>query len=613
MATALWLALLTGLVEVVILGLVKAVRIGMLPGRLALGADLTWRHGYLWLSPHIVWMAPIAAVGLLLIPTVILALLVRARPRPTVVRVALSVLLFVCFVNTLVVYPRLHPLAVLLLSAGLAVQLGRAMLANWVGFRRLVLRSVGWLGGAVIVLAVGMNVWFAVGERVRIARLPEIASPNILMIILDTVRASNLSAYGYARQTTPNIDRLAREGVLFEQAIATAPWTLPSHVSAFTGRWPYEFTATWLTPYEGEYRTLPQELVRLGYLTTGFSANPVYVARESGLARGFIHFEDYPITPSEFLVSSALTRQLANHPVVRRLVGFYGIINFKNATKVTDEFLRWFDRRDGERPFFAFLNYFDAHEPYLPPAPFDTLFGPPFPRRNDLNSYQLRSAIRLGRSEMSPDEVQAELDAYDGALAYIDREVGRLLEVLRARGVLDDTIVLVTSDHGEQFGEHGLHVHGNSLFMPSLHVPMIMRLVDRLPPGTRVDAPVSIRDIPATMISVAGLDGAVAFPGTSLERFWRAPASTERPAAPALSQLIDVRGEPTWKSLVMGRYHYIWGEDRREELYDLASDPGENRNVIVAAAEEGVLTELRRAMLPHIRNDRALWERLPDH
>jgi arylsulfatase A-like enzyme len=187
-----------------------------------------------------------------------------------------------------------------------------------------------------------------------------------------------------------------------------------------------------------------------------------------------------------------------------------------------------------------------------------------------------------------------------------------LIDRLRDEGLLQNTVIIVAGDHGEQFGEHGLHVHGNSLFLPNLHVPLLVVSGDRLPGGTRVGTPVSIRDIPATVMSLSGVTGGT-FTGQSLDRYWTDVAADSVEAVQGVfSELTDIRGVPTTKSLIVGRYHYIWGENRVEALFDLISDPGETTN-LVARENLELVTRMRRLMAPHIRNDAALWERLPQN
>lgn len=612
MRLLLWLAVVAGAVEVAALAIIKVGSLASAPAGWA-SPDDRIRHSYLWLSPHVIWMAPAMMAVFLAVPALVVGMLGRFGKRFCGVRTAVGSMVFVCVVSLLYIYPRLYDWAVVLLAAGVAVQVARLAERHEAGFLRVVRRTTVWLAAVVAILAGAMTGVGAVRERIRIGGLsaPLAGAPNVLLLILDTVRAANSSLYGYPRETMPHLARLASDGVTFDRAIATAPWTLPSHVSMFTGRLPYEFHTNFLIPYAGEYTTLAEELRQRGYMTAGFAGNLVYCGYEAGITRGFLHYEDYGVRPIEFLLSIALGRRIAASRALHNALGDFDVFGEKDAATVTGEFLRWFDHRPSDRPFFAFLNYMDAHEPYLPPRRFETRFGTGTPRRNERNRYFLRWAARPDRADMSAAEIAAEVGAYDGTVAYVDEQVGVLLDRLRETGVLRNTLVIVVGDHGEQFGEHGLHVHGNSLFMPALHVPLVVAYEGGVPAGRRVGVPATIRDIPATVMSLIGESAAGVFPGKSLERYWQDSGQSAEPVVePVYSELTDIRGAPTVKSLLVGRYHYIWGENRVEALFDLASDPTESTSLMTRENLD-LVTRLRRLMAPHIRNDRALWQRLP--
>lgn len=179
-----------------------------------------------------------------------------------------------------------------------------------------------------------------------------------------------------------------------------------------------------------------------------------------------------------------------------------------------------------------------------------------------------------------------EIDAYDGTVAYVDEQAGRLIEALAARQLLDNTLLVVVSDHGEQFGEHGLLSHGNSLYLPLLHVPLVISLPGRVPAGVRVTTPATLADLPATVIDLIGVAPPVTLPGRSLRRFWAKSSNPgdERPILSEVSRLIRMapwlpaaRGD--MQSLVVGDLHYIRGGDGQEELYNLETDPREAVNL----------------------------------
>jgi arylsulfatase A-like enzyme len=600
---AAWFGLLTGLAEVSILASQKL-----------------FLHRILHVSPHAAWMAPVADLVVFAAPGLALSVLVWRRPELASPRAAASILAFLGFLSLLLLFPSLHWVAALLLAAGLALPSGRFVAARPADFRRLVRRTTGWLALLVVGLAAGVYGWRAWTERWALAALPPApaGAPNVLLIVLDTVRAQNLSLHGYDRRTSPELERLAASGVRFERALSSAPWTLPSHASMFTGRFPHELSTGWFTPLDATYATLAEVLSAHGYDTAGFVANTIYASYEHGLDRGFARYEDYPLSPAQVLLSSSLGRKLTNIGWLRRLVHNHQILGRKDAPEVNRDFLRWLSR-ERKRPFFAFLNYLDAHEPYLPPAPFEDRFGPARPRRNSLIVNRTNSAERSEKWKMSPEEVQAEILAYDASIAYLDSHLGRLFGELRARGMLDHTLLIVTSDHGEEFGEHGVFSHGNSLYWPSLHVPLLISFPGRVPAGRVVREPVSLRDLPATVVDLAGLRGATHFPGSSLARHWpgaSAPGTHDGGAVPGVTPPLAEVGpgigvperypisKGPMQSLVAEGRHYIRNGDGREELYDLESDPWESRDLAGSAEDRSTLDRFRTDLARVLGDDR---------
>ena len=229
--------------------------------------------------------------------------------------------------------------------------------------------------------------------------MPPAGSPNVLFIVLDTVRADHLSLYGYPRPTTPTLERLAKNGIRFDRARATAPWTLPSHASFFTGRWPHELGVQWLTPLRPGAPLLAEYMGSRGYATAGFVANTGYCSYDTGLARGFTYYEDYilkgiaplqtPIVVKGILgriFEIGIAHESRSHAFVPELVErwFYSGIR-KDAESINRAFLDWLFRRpEKTRPFFVFLNYLDAHAPYKLPEGAQHRFGhKPRSRRRD--------------------------------------------------------------------------------------------------------------------------------------------------------------------------------------------------------------------------------------
>nr|MDP9179186.1 sulfatase-like hydrolase/transferase [Gemmatimonadota bacterium] len=282
-----WFALLAGLADVFL----------YLVTRLVL-------HRYMHLSPQVVWIAPVSNLFLFGLPALVLLALARWRPARQWLFPSAMVFAFLMAWELSWYATRIHPLAALVLALGIAVQTARVVAGHPRGMRRVVRSTLPVMAALVAVAGLGHNSWRRLSELRTVAELPPAAqgAPNVLLIILDTVRALNLSLYGYPRQTSPALDRFARRGVVFDRAISASPWTLPSHATLFTGRWPHELNADWRVPLDAAYPTVAEVLAQRGYATAGFVANAHNAGRESGLARGFHHYEDFRISAGSILL-----------------------------------------------------------------------------------------------------------------------------------------------------------------------------------------------------------------------------------------------------------------------------------------------------------------------
>jgi arylsulfatase A-like enzyme len=548
----LCLALAAGLTETALLALRK----------------LIWGE-FLLRSLQTVWMSPLAYLIVLAPLAALLTVLARAFP-PISAPIQVGVLTFVAALGALLtVVSRFHVAAIALVALGLAVQAGRWVAAHPEQAQRGARRGTFWLIGAVGVLAAAVNLFEHVTERRAVAALgPARAGlPNILLLILDTVRARNLSLYGYHRPTSPALERLADRGVRFDVAISTAPWTLPSHVSLFTGHYPHRTsTRDWGTPLDGAHATLAEVLGESGYLTGAFMANHRYSRHEGGLARGFSRYEDYETwSLGQVLMSSSLIAHLYSREVLQRLFRVEQRPGRRSAKEVNDAFLAWLPRT-GERPFFAFLNYMDAHQPYIPPEPFRGRFS-----RQPRRSLGERILGRLQPSRPRPAPlpwVERQIDAYDGSIAYLDSQIGVLMDSLEARGVLHNTIVLLAADHGEEFGGRGFFGHGQSVSLQAVHVPLVVSWPGHVPEGASVAKAVTLRSIPATVMDLLGLADESPFPGVSLAGAWRDRTYGDTAAAMLSARGRDRKRSYEW-SLTHSRWHYVQGHDGRHHLFSV--------------------------------------------
>ena len=572
---ALWLGVVTGVGEAYYLT-VRAFVLDLVP------------PGFRAVSPDSLWMAPIATTLVFAVLGILLAALGRVVPRRIALRLIATVLLLVTFDTWIRVTDRFGFWATTLLALGLAVQAGRFVAEHPRSFVPLMRRSAAPLCVLVVATFAVTTMLPIQRERGMLAELPDAPSgaPNLLIVILDTQRAASTSLYGSERPTTPELDRWAERGVVFDLAISPASWTLPSHATLFTGRHNFELGTDYFVPLDDRYPTLAEVLGAHGYRTGGFVANLDFGNPDFGLARGFAHYEAQPRSWTMALASSWLTRQWGYR--LRALWDDHRYAVRRRSPSISRAFWSWLDE-DPERPFFAFLNYFDAHDPYLPPAPFDTLFAP----RGAQYWAQGSGGAHDEASSYAPEVIEELRATYESAIAYQDRHIGELMDRLDARGILNETVVVVTSDHGEEFGEHGRMLHGDDLYMPQIHVPLVLWLPDG-PSGVRIAAAVGLRDIAATVLDALGLEAAL--PGTSLLPGLAEPAaqaSFDWP--PALSQM----GVHVDWSLVESRYHYLRDRHGAEELYDIVADPGETTDLSSRPDHADVIARFRE----HLRRE----------
>jgi len=592
---SLWCGLAAGLLEV---------------GARVLPRSIDTSYRLYNLSRHFVWLVPLTDLLLFSGIGVFLAVATKRWPRrggwlsPRIL-CALTLLPML-----IVGGPQIYAEAWFLLALGIASFVVPSLERHAIGLRWSLIKTLPCMLGLVLVLAgfiLGRD-WLK--QRRETGRpLPPDDSPNVLLIVLDTVRADHLSLHGYGRVTTPTLERMAQQGIRFDGARAAAPWTLASHASLFTGRWPHELAVKWSTPLGGSFPTLAEYLGSQGYATAGFVANTYYCSYDTGLDRGFTRYEDFdlerlgPLRTAQLVdltlkTIAAMVQRLSEtfdagpfRPLQEYVLGQLVVADKKHAGLINREFLDWLARRPHPgRPFFAFLNYFDAHSPYLLPKGAEYRFR--LKPRTDAEFKFLQHWGDIDKASLPPYYRTFIVDSYDNCLAYLDERLGELFDELQSRGVLDHTLVIVTADHGEGLGEHGLFDHGESLYRTEVCVPLLFVLPTRSRYQAVVRETVSLRDLPATITDLVGLGPGSPLPGRSLATLWRDPSpgvasmageavlselEVSNPANPNQGRSPAARGPLV--SLATGDFVYIRNErDRSEELFDERDDPRELLN-----------------------------------
>ena len=403
--------------------------------------------------------------------------------------------------------------------------------------------------------------------------------PLILLISIDTLRPDHLGAYGYTRPTSPALDRIAQTSVVFDAASATSPWTLPSHASLLTGLYPHSHG---LISHEvalpGPIQTLGQALGQLGYATAAV-VNSHNLSSRFGLNRGFDEFLHVPESAERASPSSW----------------------------VTDQAISWIEGR-GDRPLFLFVHYYDVHSDYSSLPSYTKLFDEPYSGPVDGTTAQMQAA-RLGEIQLGASDARQLVNLYDAGIRQMDDELKRIFSVLEQSALLDDTLLVVTSDHGEEFLEHGSLLHGRQHYEESIRIPLFLRYPPALP-AARIATPVSLVDVMPTILAIAGAGAEYSadsrerarrrVDGLDLSPLWTPDADASQFNGRALLLEADHSAEPPDIHRGVRRGPFKLHYDvrlKRARLFDLRSDPDELTDVSAQHPElvQELLAELERA------------------
>ncbi len=421
---------------------------------------------------------------------------------------------------------------------------------------------------------------FLLQPTTRLAQFAAQTRPaNIILVVVDAVRADRLTSYGGARPTSTQLDQwITSQGARFSQAAVVAPWTFMSNAALWTGRIPARMGIHWSTLLPAYATTLPEYLQAAGYFTAGF-VTARFVRGSYGFARGFDHYDD-----SVALATSTET------PNVDDLLN--------------DTALAWLANWSGAQPLFLLLYYFDPHTWYAPPPPYDTLYDPDYNGPLTPEVYRDGQEVVAGTLIPTPRDIEHLLALYDGEITHWDACFGDMMAFLDERGLLENSLVAVTSDHGDMFGEHDKWNHTNSLYQELLHVPLLLRYPGHVMAGQVIDTPVQMMDLMPTLLDYANVTPTGPLDAGSLR-----PLLENQPFSPRdlFSEMNGVTNPSHWaywiaprhdlRAVQRGSWKYIHhvGSEADDALYWLnPTSPYETDNLI--AAEPALAAELRAAI-----------------
>jgi arylsulfatase A-like enzyme len=427
----------------------------------------------------------------------------------------------------------------------------------------------------------------------RPATKPALTSkgPNIVMIVLDTVRADHMSLYGYPRDTTPNLRMFAEGATLYRKAVATSSWTLPSHASMFTGLYPRAHGASnypehgqktaMFHPLAPKHRTLAELLSEEGYLTVAVVANTGFLRPHYGFDQGFQLFDARVVLPCQPTLSNYYPRLLMRRIMDRFLWTLEFDRVMRRADAVTDDAIRLLE--EGSRlaqPLFLFLNYMDAHSPYVPPAPFDTMYPGKNRKMTRAHFRVMFREVFSGMRPISEEEHQHSVSQYDGAIRYLDSQIARVIHRLKELRLYDNSIIIVTSDHGEAFGVRNLVGHSQSLYQDQVYVPLVIKYAGQQKAETSGSLASHV-DLLPTLAAATDLSVPPGLQGTDLRNISHAKDRELFAEAYIQREMAALRPQYPRRQFAVFRDNLklIASSNGKSELYDLRKDPQERSDL----------------------------------
>jgi arylsulfatase A-like enzyme len=419
---------------------------------------------------------------------------------------------------------------------------------------------------------------------------PDVSPKYILLITVDTLRADAVSCYNPESSLTPNIDAFARQAVLFENAVSNSPWTLPAIASMMTGMPPSVHQATrHHARITGKLPTLAGEMKKAGYYTAAVGINPT-LTKQTCISNGFIYYDFYPKFSTGRSVGAKIRKHLSQYIPDEKVtnVTAEGLVidfgSFISTDRLTDLSIRWLSKNKDKSVFF-WVHYFDPHVPYAPPARW-------------LQGQEEKLIPHIGYNFDRPDDLLTGVfvptqkerewikELYNGEVRYVDHNLGRLFAALKQMGIYDQSLIILTSDHGEEFWEHGAYYHGHSLYNELVSIPLIIKLPGNALPK-RVETTVSLQNLMPTILDYCQIKGRrqKIYNQSLLPLLTGKNGTTAFEPQPVVSSAMRYGEEK--ETLYFDGLKYIRSEmSRREELYNTAADPQEKNSIAAGFPEK---------------------------
>ena len=496
-----------------------------------------------------------------------------------------------------------------------ALLAGAIFIGRWLRPRldrdRFLLISPSWLALVLALVLVAGSFVMGGASTVHAAENPipgsgDSAQPNVLLVVMDTVRADHLSLYGYSRDTSPNLKKLAADSVSYTHAQAPSDMTLTSHASMFTGLY-----ATWhgafCQPPDATHgrvlnqgvTTLAESLAARGYSTLGVAAN-LYLRSDFGLQRGFQSFQIPRPVPILGADESWYFLRISMRKLMSSFVDTAQFDRlFTRGDDVNHELYKVISKQ-GRAPFFAFVNYMDAHFPYIPPAPYDRLFPGKADKVVQSDLEEAEDRVMHGEALRQADHDHL-LSQYDGGIAYTDAQIGNLIAWLKERDLYDNTLIVVTSDHGDAFGEKNLVLHGNSVYQNLLHVALMIKYPKKAAIGV-VNDPVSLIDVAPTVLTALGIPVDPKMQGRNLLSNFTEPKRelfSESFPCPVPHPPGCPGSGCTSRAVLAWPYKLVTSSSGKYEVYNVSADP--NETVDLSATQESIANQLGTTLKAWVR------------